>query len=176
MKLQELLADHKKSILNKWIDLVLASYHADAVNIFKKQKNRFANPVGYNVSHALDKLYQAFVDKTDLELITPVLANFVKIRAVQTFSPSEAVSFVYILKQLVKEYCFSEGIDTINLEDWLEFEARADRVAYTVFDLYLASRERLYQVRINEIKSGNHMMTDSACPSVVLDQQKGDGG
>jgi hypothetical protein len=39
-----------------------------------------------------------------------------------------------------------------------------------MFDLYAASRERLYQTRIAEIKSGNHITTDSGCPSKLMDE------
>lgn len=172
MQLYDLLIEKKGPILNKWIDLVLASYPADASKIFKKQKDRFANPVGYNVSHCLTELYAALVDKTDLETVVPVLEELVKVRAVQTFSPSDAISFVYIFKQVIKEQCDKEGIDSLDLKEWFEFESRIDVVAYTVFDLYMASRERLYQIRINELKSGKHIITDGGCPSTMMRKNK----
>lgn len=172
MKLHDLLIENKGAILDKWIDLVLASYPADASRIFKKQKDRFANPVGYNVSHCLAELYDALVEKTDLKLVLPVIEELVKVRAVQTFSPSDAVSFVYILKQVVKEECEKEGMNSFDLQEWFDFETQADVVAYTVFDLYMTSRERLYQVRINELKSGKHIITDGGCPSMMGKDKK----
>ena len=172
MKLINLLTENKASILEKWIDQALGNYPADASRIFKKQKDRFANPVGYRISHTLAELYEAVAGNADLSGLSPALEELVKILAIQVSSPSEAVSFVYALKYVVKEECQEKGLDTFTLSEWLDFEAKIDTVAYTVFDLYMASRERLYQVRINELKSGNHIMTDGACPSAVMRRKK----
>ena len=40
------------------------------------------------------------------------------------------------------------------------------------FDLYMECREKIYKVRIDEIKSGTYILTDSACPSRALSDRK----
>ena len=48
MDLETLLAEKKKVVVHKWIDQVLESYGSP--DFFKKQKDRFANPIGvYNI-------------------------------------------------------------------------------------------------------------------------------
>ena len=135
MLLQELLIENKGEILDAWVDQVLTTYPEDGARIFKKEKDQFANPVGYAVKNSLWEVYALLFETNEAEKIVAALEQMVQIRAVQTFAPSEAVS-----------------------------------MAYTMFDLYAASRERLYQTRIAEIKSGNHITTDGGCPSKLMDE------
>jgi hypothetical protein len=74
------------------------------------------------------------------------------------------------LKKIVKEEYRKAEID--DFAGWLSFEATMDIVAHTVFDLYTVCRERLYQVRIAELKSGNHIMADGGCPSALMRKNK----
>lgn len=172
MQLQEFLAEEKGEILPRWIDAVLASYPADAARIFKREQDRFANPIGYNAEHALTRLYDLlFVAATpDYTQVGPVLEEFVKIRAVQTFAPSAAVAFLFALKKTVREACSAKDAPAITLAEWQELEERIDRVTGLVFDLYMGCRERLYETRVREIKSRNHQVIAEGCPSARLRQ------
>jgi hypothetical protein len=49
-----------------------------------------------------------------------------------------------------------------------DFEFAVDLAMLAAFDIYMQYRERLHQVRINEIKSGSHILTDSKCPSKLV--------
>ncbi|MFA7347068.1 MAG: RsbRD N-terminal domain-containing protein [Desulfurivibrionaceae bacterium] len=168
MLLAELLIDRKGEILDSWVDQVLTTYPEDGARIFKKEKDQFANPVGYAVKSSLWTVYALLFEKNEPEGIVDALEQMVRIRAVQTFNPSEAVSMAYILKRVVKDFCRKDNV--ADLEGWLAFEEKADILAYTMFDLYAASRERLYQTRIAEIKSGNHIVTAAGCPSKLMDE------
>ena len=64
MSIETLLAPKKKAIVQKWIDQVLDSYGAP--DFFKKQKDRFANPIGSTVSDGLQNLYAILVEEKDL--------------------------------------------------------------------------------------------------------------
>ena len=172
MSLIDLLTENKADIVEKWIDHVLNCYPADTARIFKRQRDKFANPVGYHVTNTLTQVYKALIGDEELSELQEVLEDLVKILAIQTAKPSDAASFIYMLKYVAAEECRKKGIDNFKLNDWLAFEAKVDAVAYAVFDLYMASRERLYQVRINELKSGNHILTDGACPSAAMRRNK----
>lgn len=168
MLLQELLIENKGEILDAWVDQVLETYSADGARIFKKEKDQFANPVGYAVKSSLWEIYALLFEKNEAEKIVAALTQMVQIRAVQTFIPSEAVSMAYTLKKVVKAVCLQEKVE--DFDGWLAFEEKADVLAYTLFDLYATSRERLYQTRIAEIKSGNHITTDGGCPSKLMEK------
>ncbi len=170
MLLKELLQEKKGEIVEKWVDQVLSTYSADAFRIFKNGKDRFANPIGYSVKHTLEELYGHLFDRDAMDSVPAILEHLVQIRAVQTYAPSEAVAFAYALKKIVKTEYEKAKVDDFG--GWLSFESKMDTVAYTAFDLYMACRERLYQVRIAELKSGNHIMADSGCPSAMMRKNK----
>ena len=57
MRLKTFLAEKKSNIIKKWRDLVVATYPGDAQRFLRKEKNRFANPVGRTISEAVETLY-----------------------------------------------------------------------------------------------------------------------
>ena len=145
MDFESLLAPKKKAIVQKWIDAVLDSYASPA--FFKKQKDRFANPIGGTIFAGLQELYDVLLEKRELEEAAASLESIVKMRAVQDFAPSRAVSFVYLLKDIVRQEAAGEA----NSESLAVLEARLDRVALMAFDLYMECRERLHRIRVDEV-------------------------
>lgn len=171
MNLPDLLLEHKSKLLQRWIDHVLGSYHADSTQFIQKETDRFANPLGYNITNALTALYKTFCGQRE-DFPETELAEFIKVRAVQEFSPSEAVSFIYAIKDIVFTGCGDE-LSNVPRQEWLDFEKRIDTAALKVFDLYSAFRERLYQVKLKELKSGNFILTEHAvCPSALERRKK----
>lgn len=164
----QLLSDYRAIIVDRWVDSVLDTYSADGSAIFKKQKDRFANPVGYNVRQGLLELYNLLLGGEEIHLPGTTIESLIKVRAVQEFSPSAAVSFIFTLKQLVRESSLREKID-VSQADWLLFESRLDALALKVFDLYMSCRERLHQIRVRELESGTHILTDGTkCSPAML--------
>ena len=167
MDLETLLAEKKKAVIEKWIDQVLDSYGSP--EFFKKQKDRFANPIGATISDGLTKLYDVLVENKELEEVSKPLEDVIKIRAVQDFTPSQAVLFVYQFKYIVhQELAREKNRDdmTASLE---ALAARIDKVALMAFDIYMNCRERLHQIRVNEVLSGRSALTDGTkCISAML--------
>ena len=167
MTIETLLAPKKKAIVQKWIDQMLDSYGAP--DFFKKQKDRFANPIGSTVSDGLQNIFSILVEEKDLAEAAKPLEDIIKIRAIQEFAPSVAVSFVYILKNIVREELAKEK----NREEVLSLlpalDSRIDKIALMAFDFYMDSRERLHQIRVNEVLSGRSALTDGTkCVSAML--------
>lgn len=153
-------------INDRWLDRVLATYPEGGGAALKKQNDRFANPLGYNIRHALTSMYKHFCGTVELEKALVALEDLIRIRAVQEFTPAEAVSFLFLLKDAVKEENSNKKEDeALGFSEWLDFEQRIDAIALRTFDMYMESRERVFKVRINELKRG----TDSVvCPSAMM--------
>jgi hypothetical protein len=167
MNLQTLLAEKKKPIVRKWTDGVLDTYGSP--EFFKKQKDRFANPIGATISEGLQKLYDILVGGVELGAAAKPLENIIKIRAVQDFTPSQAVSFVYLLKTIVREELAKEKDREQILESLPPLEAKIDTIALMAFDFYMQCRERLHRIRIDEVMSGRSALTDGTkCFSAML--------
>ncbi len=167
MQLKELLLEEKGQIVEAWVDEVLSSYPGDASKIFKKQKDRFANPIGFSVKNALWDIYKFLFEDEEIEKITGPLTQFVQMRSVQTFAPSDAVSIGHSLKKVVQKIARQEKVE--DLAGWYDFDHTVDILTYTLFDMYVDCRERLYKVRLEEFKSRNNITTDAGCPSRVMD-------
>ena len=128
--------------------------HTGHLQFFKKQKDRFANPIGATISEGLQDLYAVLLEERELGEAAKPLENIIKIRAVQDFTPSQSVAFVYLFKSIVRQELAKEK----NREEiWASLsalEARIDKVALMAFDFYMDCRERLHQIRVNEVLSG----------------------
>ena len=167
MNLENLLAPKKKAIAKVWIDRVLDSYGSP--EFFKRQKDRFANPIGGKISESLQDLYVILLGKGELEEAAGPLENIIKIRAVQDFTPSQSVSFVYLLKNIIRKELAGEISREEIWKDFLLLEARIDKVALMAFDFYMDCRERLHKIRVNEVLSGRSALTDGTkCASAML--------
>ncbi len=166
--LKKLLQEKRSDILDSWADKVLSTYAEEGATLLKKITDQFANPVGHKVRKGIEEIYDAILDQGDVaDRVYPVMEDLVMVRAVQTFKPSDAISFIFDLKEVVLSECNKERSADF-YKELPAFYAKVDAVALLVFDLYMASRERIYQIRIRELKSGSYVLTDSACPSTLL--------
>jgi hypothetical protein len=74
------------------------------------------------------------------------------VRSVQEFTPSQAISFIFCLKEAVREELKEELQDTNLLTELAVFDAQIDQLALFAFDIYVKCREQIYELRVNEIK------------------------
>jgi hypothetical protein len=153
MKLNDLLTKKKSQVLKAWLNKLLESYSSDARRFFTKQKDQFANPVGTTLSRELENLYDLIVQEWDTNQIASVLENIIRLRAVQDFLPSQALSFIFELKQILREELKKEIVAHDLPDEILEMEEKIDRLALLGFDVYTNCRQRLYEIRVNEVKS-----------------------
>ncbi|NQU22135.1 MAG: RsbRD N-terminal domain-containing protein [Candidatus Nealsonbacteria bacterium] len=158
MAFRRLLQEKKDAIVRRWSDKALASYSGDSAAAFKRQKDPFANPIGHGLRVATQAIFDELLDGPDakagpdMEKIGEHLFEVVRVRAVQQFSASEAVGFVFCLKDAVRAELGSAATDGRYLSELAEFDARVDRVALAAFDVFVECRERLLELRINEVK------------------------
>jgi RsbT co-antagonist protein rsbRD N-terminal domain len=166
MDLDEAFRNHKEKIVGKWVEYTLATYSSSG--FFLREHDRFANPIGGNVREALAKLFTLLVRNAEVKEMMAPLEQLISIRAVQDFSPSQAVAPLNAIKHITREVLAADKERKHLVQDLYDFEFAVDLVMLTAFDLYMTFRERLYKVRIDEIKSGSHLLTDSKCPSRML--------
>ncbi len=172
MKIEDFLFEMRAGLEKKWVKMLLSTYESPAfLNI---HQNRFANPVGVTLASGLEAILKLLAKGEDLSGAAGPLEDIIKIRAVQEFTPTAAVSFVFGLKQIVREALVREKLDPAGMEGYFQFEERVDSLALMAFDLYMASRERLFRVRLHELTNGNYTLTDGAiCPSALLRRERG---
>lgn len=173
MQLTEALTNKKQEILSLWIERTLDSYSSPG--FFKTAKDPFANPVGSNIAAGLTALLDLLLSEADPQTFIKPVDQVVRIRAVQDFTPAQAVAPFLELKWVVKQVLSSDKgtKDLMSSLDTLDCEI--DRMALTAFNIYSECREQLYRNRIRELKSGSALLTDAACPSALLRRELNDG-
>jgi hypothetical protein len=152
VSLQELLQEKKDAIVQRWVEEVLATYSEDASALFQTERDPFANPLGHQVREGTRGVFEAVLSGMDAERIRQHLAEMVKIRAVQEFSPSQALSFVFALKSVIRKEVPSASRDPRYLEALSDMDSKIDQVALAAFDLFVEAREEVSQLRIREVK------------------------
>ncbi len=174
MKLTKLLAQKKAPIVGRWLDLIFETYHDDAQRFLRKQKDRFANPVGTTISKEIENLYDALIEGLKPDRVSPLLDRIIRIRAVQDFSPSQALSFVFLLKKAIKKEILGEILEDQLSEDLAIIESRIDDLALLAFDIYMNCREKLYDIRANEAKNQvSRLLQQAGMISEIPDKKPG---
>ena len=153
MVLEDLLLQKKASILERCFHLILETYPAETSRFLKQEKDRFINPVGSTISHEIEALYGELLQEMNAGKLAASLDNIINIRSVQDFSPSQAIAFVFLLKQAIREELEDEIQEKRILDELLEFEYKIDELALLAFDIYVQCREKIHEIRLNEVKA-----------------------
>ncbi|MDP2211356.1 MAG: RsbRD N-terminal domain-containing protein [Candidatus Aquicultor sp.] len=151
-KLNDILRKKKPAILKRWLDVISATYSGEAAAFIKGQKNQFTGPMGYTIQEGLEGLFDGLIDEAPFEEIAPFLESIIKIRAVQDFSPSQAVAFIFHLKKIISEESqnTSDTRGVVDTAALTAFELKIDTLALISFDLYMEARDKVYQLKTNE--------------------------
>jgi hypothetical protein len=150
--LADLLKTEKTTLLRKWFGYVLETYPEDASRFLKSEKNPFANPVGAAIGEGLEGIFDELLGDAPSAALVPFLDKLIRIRSVQEFSPSAAISFVFRLKPVVREVLKKEILKQQLHEELVAFESRIDRLALLAFDTYVQCREELFELRVGELR------------------------
>lgn len=152
MGLPELLLQREGVIADQWLERTLATYSPDAAAFFDRRKNEFANPVGHTLRVGITGILASLLRDNDPTELCTQLEPIIKIRSVQDLTPGRAVSFVFLLKDAVRAVLSDELSDVQLLRELEVFERHVDQLALFAFDVFTKSRDKLHQLRINDVK------------------------
>jgi hypothetical protein len=153
--LNDIVTKKKSVIIKNWIQLIFETYSSETSKFLNLEKNQFSNPVGFTTSEAVDHLFDAIINDVNPGSVKPSLIDLIKIRAVQEFTPSQAVGFVFLLKKVIRDELIDELDETKIYNELLELYSKVDKAALIAFDLYQECREKVYQIHLNEIKTNS---------------------
>ncbi len=159
---------HHDTVLDRWVEYTLTTYQSS--DFFKKETDQFLNPVGGTIRRALAELLPLLVEGAGRRACEPAIERIIAIRAVQQFTPSQAVAPLNAVKHICRDVCAVDKKGGFSDSALYDFDFAVDLALLAAFDIYMKYRERLYSVRVKEIKSGNIVLTDSKCPSKLLQE------
>jgi hypothetical protein len=173
MKLSDLLEQKRSTILAKWFRLIVDTYPAETSRFLSKEKDRFANPVGHAISSGIEVVYDQLVHEMDSEKISSSLDGIIRIKAVQDSSPSQAISFLFQLKNLVREELGDEIRENQVLRgELLTLESKIDSLVLLSFDIFVNCREKIYEIKANQVKNSTFRLLERAnLMSEIPDQE-----
>jgi RsbT co-antagonist protein rsbRD N-terminal domain len=144
------LANRRNAVVKRWFERMLQSYPESMTGFLSHESDPFRNPVGHTLKEGLSALFDGLIQAPEVASLKPVLDGIVRVRAVQDFTASQAVSFPFLLKQILRAE-FTD--DSSRYSDELAaLEARIDELALLAFDLYMECREQVFEIRANETK------------------------
>jgi hypothetical protein len=100
------------------------------------------------------------------------LDDIIHIRSVQDFSPSEAIGFTLGLKGIIRSRLSSFLKNKSEFDELTAFESRIDHLSLLAFDLYVGCREKIYEIKANEVKRKYFKLLDR---SGFIDPERADG-
>lgn len=181
MNLQDFLREKRAAVLKRWLDSVLLAYPQQTAEFLKNRKNQFANPVGQIITDGISGMLDSLIAGLDTAggqahagEFGDFLDNLVKVRAVQEFSASAAVGFIFSLKKAVRAEIADLGEEGNGLSAEMEaFDESVDRLALAAFDAYAKCRERIFELKTTEFRNMTFRLLQQA--KVVVDTGEGDG-
>jgi hypothetical protein len=151
------LRQRRDAVLGRWFDLIIATYPPESSRLLRKNKDRFSNPIGYSISEGIERVYDQIVSTMDCAELRSALDEVIRVRAIQDFTPSQAVGFVFLLKAVIRDV-LKEKNDTDkhgHANEMAALDTRIDKVAMIAFDVYMERRERFHEIRASEIKKSS---------------------
>ncbi|MES9996590.1 RsbRD N-terminal domain-containing protein [Desulfovibrio aminophilus] len=167
LPLLEQLASQEEPLVTRWVELIFGTYPAETQKVWKANRDLFENPVGQAIRVTAAEVFSLLLSWEDADALCAALDRLVKIRAVQDFAPSEALSFVFLLKKALREALADELSAQGRLAELLAFETRVDNMALLAFDVYFRDRKQIYELRVKEIKLAHRNIMRKA--GLVLD-------
>ncbi|MGA2403272.1 MAG: RsbRD N-terminal domain-containing protein [Syntrophobacteraceae bacterium] len=163
MDIEKRLLRNKKTLLEKWFDLLAGTYPLETVRLLKKETDQFANPVGHTFRVALGDILEEFLGENSAEAMAPLLDKVIRIRAIQDFSPSSSLAFIFGLKRIAGEVLEGQiAAGEVSLQELSDLDEKVDGLALFAFDVYMRCREDLFQVRMTEVKNRTHRLLQRA--------------
>ena len=154
MSLKDVLKEKKSRIVKKWFEAVLETYHENARGPLGKREAQFTNPVGYNLSQGIEGLFDATLEGLIPDDVSRFLDDMIRIRAVQDFTPSQAVAFIFEAKRIVRKELANELLHDPRMREELEaWDSAVDDLVLFSFDIYMQCREKIYDLKANEARN-----------------------
>ena len=152
MSLLPVIRRKKNEILDRWLEIILETYPERTAQFLQGETNPFANPVGASMKACATALLDHIINTDSPEAIAASLDKFIRIQAVQDFSPSKAVAFIFFLKQALRDVLAEELSSAAAWSELHVFDSATDTVSLLAFDSYMRHREKVWSIKAGELR------------------------
>ena len=153
MDLVKQLAQKKSAIIKAWFEKVVNTYPIDTAQFLKNQSDPFANPVGQNSLQSLNAIFDLALSGFERQTAQPLIDPIIRIRAIQDFTPTQAVRFMFDLKVIIRDMAAIDHDDGPSQKALHILYNRIDELGLLAFDIYMQCREKIYDLKANEMRA-----------------------
>lgn len=157
-EIQNFLKENRKSTLDQWLTHAFKMYPEQSRMLMMNNPDPFTSPI----SHALSKGMALLLDRLCGEETTAVeksLEDLGRLLAVQEIPPSQSLAFIFGLKTVIRQLARKKRKHSgFSDKDWDEFQNRLEQTLLSLFDCYLKHREKIYQLKAEEMKQRTYML------------------
>ena len=137
---------------------ILAGYPAQT--FLSTTDNPFDNPVGAAMGEATTAIVDYLIDGGERAALDDALQQFIRVRAVQDFTCSQAIGFVFDLKAVVRDRLGTAQARSDQVDQLLQLETAIDQVAVICFDKFVEAREELLYIQTRSIRRETHKLVE----------------
>jgi hypothetical protein len=145
--IEAVIAQHKDAILKQWTEATIRTYPAETVPFFLREKDRFANPVAGLLTESLEKVVKGMAGQASDQELAESLDAAIRVRAVQNFTPSQAVGFIFLLKEIFRSIVDADEAFFSLLD------RKVDELVLIGFNKYVACREKIFALKAYEVRN-----------------------
>ena len=150
----KLIEENRKEILDRWIE--------KEFTVFSEKMGR-ATPIGEALLEGLSMMLDE-IEENSKRFMTAV-NQVARLLAVQPVPPSRALMLFFDLKTILHDVAPKAGNKSaLRDADWESCQKRIEQITLVAFDCYMANREKIYQLKVEESKRQAFMLLRRAQP------------
>ena len=158
MELRSLIKKKKAVILKKWLAAIYDTYPADTAEFINGNKDMFANPAGHTITVSAEHILEGLIRVEDAAVLSDYLEPIIRIRAVQDFTPAQAVSFINSLKTVISGQLRPEIRRHSLWDEWEKLQASIDNLTLLANEIYAKMKQRIQHIRMKEIENNKRFL------------------
>lgn len=150
--LKKFLQEKKPVIVEAWFQAILKSYAEEKRPFLQKKEHPFTNPIGSTIHEALTGILTEIIQGENLGRVKDSLEELIRLQAVQDFSPSQAISFLPSLKQIIRKELNTTNLIGAYQGEYDNIAILIDELTIQAFDIYMGCREKIFNLKIKELQ------------------------
>ena len=148
--------------LEEWFRSTIETYPPRTSKVLGKDANRFDNPVGAVTRESLEDVLNLIISgNDDRDSLEKALDPVIRIRAVQSFDPADAVGFIFALKDIGEKF-IDDNAGEAAAADAKEFDRLVDKIALAGFNRLMKCKEDIFLLKATESKRRIHRAFERA--------------
>lgn len=149
----DIISSRRDRWTDKWFNAVIRTYPEESARFFKDTRDPFANPVGAALKKGITDLFEVITaDTFDRDAAHAALEPMVRVRAIQEFSPSQALGFITAIKPIMEKDSEAAARSGAGAEKLSRMAENADKALLTAFDIYMDCKKQVYGLRARQAR------------------------